>query len=113
MAADPDRVARIRCCLEGLSVGDALGERWFSTQRGFPSFQAISDRTLPPRPWEYTDDTQMALSIAEILRRHGEIQQDALAAGFAEHFDPQRGYGPAMYDLLPQLQQGGSWQTLA
>lgn len=39
-----DRLARARLSLEGLSVGDAFGERFFSAQ----SEWLISHRALPP-----------------------------------------------------------------
>ncbi len=51
----------------------------------------------------------MALSVVETLTRHGRVDQDALARSFGERFE--RGYGPAMYDLLPQLRAGVPWQT--
>jgi hypothetical protein len=35
----------------------------------------------------------MACSVFAILDRHGRIDQDALAASFAEHHDFDRGYG--------------------
>jgi ADP-ribosylglycohydrolase len=45
--------------LDGLSVGDAFGERFFRMPR-----RAIAGR------WQWTDDTQMALSIVEVLLAH-------------------------------------------
>ena len=53
----------------------------------------------------------MALSLVEILAEHDEINQDALADSFVNRFERHRGYGPAMYDLIPQLGQGGAWRT--
>jgi ADP-ribosylglycohydrolase len=108
-----ERIKRAICSLEGLSVGDAFGDRFFFMRFDGLSFQPIEDRTPPPRPWDYSDDTQMALSIFSILRQHGQINQDALARNFAEHFMSARGYGPAMYDLLPRLRDGASWKSTA
>jgi ADP-ribosylglycohydrolase len=107
-----ERLARARISLEGLSVGDALGDRWYLTRSDVPSFIAIphTDRILPARPWEFTDDTQMALSIVEVLRKSDRIDQEQLARSFAKHFEPKRGYGPAMYKLLPRLGSGENWQ---
>ena len=54
-----------RKALEGLSVGDALGERFFGP--ALEVLKRIDARLLPPGPWSWTDDTQMALSIVDIL----------------------------------------------
>jgi ADP-ribosylglycohydrolase len=61
---------RALCSLEGLSVGDASGERFFVHPATVEHL--IAARILPTPPWRFTDDTQMALSIA-VLRRHGRI----------------------------------------
>jgi ADP-ribosylglycohydrolase len=106
-----ERLARARCSLEGLSVGDAFGERFF-----LPPGMAIArieGRVLPAAPWPYTDDTQMALSIVSILRQHGTINQDRLAESFAEQYDPSRGYGPAMHGLLRAIRAGRPWGEAA
>jgi len=52
------RMARARLSLAGLSVGDALGERFFG--RDSVVERAIAERTEPPAPWSWTDDTAMA-----------------------------------------------------
>jgi ADP-ribosylglycohydrolase len=95
--------------LEGLSVGDAFGERFFVTS---PSF--LFKRELPPAPWPWTDDTHMALSVVEILEKHGHIDQDALANAFARRFrqEPHRGYASGAMSLLGQLHRGGDWRKL-
>src|SRR5689334_9607595 len=56
-----DRMARARLALDGLSVGDAYGDRFFT-----PATRSHWDDTepyLPPGPWLYSDDTEMALGI--------------------------------------------------
>jgi ADP-ribosylglycohydrolase len=85
---------RALCSLEGLSVGDAFGERFFVHPDTVD--RLIAARALPAPPWRFTADTQMALSIVAVLRRHGRIDQDHLAQHFAAHYDPLRGYGPAI-----------------
>ena len=101
-----ERLARARISVEGLSVGDAFGELHFTTTQ-------IQSRVLPFGELRYTDDTQMALSILEILDQHGGIDQNALALSFGVRYDRARGYGPAMHRLLPLLRNGESWQRVA
>lgn len=81
------RLAKAVLSLDGLSVGDAFGELFFSR-----SPHSISN-DLPPWPWHWTDDTHMALSIVEVLRTYGHIEQDVLASAFARRFteDSYRG----------------------
>jgi ADP-ribosylglycohydrolase len=106
-----ERLAQARLSLEGLSVGDAFGDRFFMHADTAQAF--IGSRALPKEPWAFTDDTNMALSIYEVLRRYGQVDQDALAHSFARHYDPSRGYGPAMHRLLAQIAAGDSWQRAA
>lgn len=86
--------------LVGLSVGDALGEGG--------GFTASGQYILP-----WTDDTQMAISIVEVLLAGGFIDQDRLAEAFARRYDPRRGYGPGMHRLLSELRHGADWRQLA
>ena len=97
--------------LAGLSVGDALGESFF----GFPGTvsQRIERRELPSPPWRYTDDTEMAISIVEILEQHGRIEPDQLAQAFAKRYTPWRGYGAGAHRLLQSFQQGADWRVEA
>lgn len=89
--------------LQGLSCGDAFGERFFLHPEVAKSL--IAQRALPTKPWRFTDDTAMAISIAEILEEFEEIKAEKLAESFGRRFlaDHQRGYGPAMHFLLPEL----------
>lgn len=98
-----ERMTRAAHSLQGLSCGDAFGERFFLHPEVARSL--IAQRAVPSPPWRYTDDSVMAIAIAEILEEFGEIQETSLAANFGRHYlaDPQRGYGPAMHKLLPEL----------
>jgi ADP-ribosylglycohydrolase len=112
MSESPEiRIERARRSLQGLAVGDAFGERFFVHPDTVE--RLIAERALPAAPWPYTDDTQMALSVVEILRHHGRIDQDALAAHFAAHYDPSRGYGPAMHQALARIGRGEPWPRVA
>src|SRR5262245_29365754 len=86
--------------LAGLSLGDALGQH-FLRQGGIPK-QNIARRALPPAPWRYSDDTEMALSVVEVLTARGLIEQELLARAFARRFEaaPDRGYGAVAYKIL-------------
>ncbi|WP_330246299.1 ADP-ribosylglycohydrolase family protein [Streptomyces sp. NBC_00562] len=111
-------LAAARRSLEGLSLGDAFGERWFPLFR--PPRQArneIRARRTPAEPvWHWTDDTAMARALQRVLDEHGEVDQDRLAACFALTYDidPARGYGHGMHILLPELLTApADWRTLA
>ena len=105
----PERMQRLRISLDGLSVGDAFGQQYFY----FPEF--ILPRTLPPGPWQYTDDTEMALGVADVLQRQGTIDQHNLARTFADRYsgDAGRGYGATAHDVLRAISKGVSWSTAA
>lgn len=107
------RLERARAALEGLSVGDAFGERFFVSPATVD--QLIAARALPREPWRYTDDTVMALSLVEVLAEHGRIDQDALIAAFVRRWEaePGRGYGGGAQHLLQRCAQGESWRELA
>jgi ADP-ribosylglycohydrolase len=65
----------------------------------------IDQKAIPAPPWNFTDDTMMAISIVSTLEEHGEINQDHLATSFARNYDSTRGYGPAMHALLASIRQ--------
>jgi ADP-ribosylglycohydrolase len=103
-----------RVSLLGLSVGDAFG----SMLDGYgPELARRAAKRLisMKRPWRWTDDTAMAISIVEVLERHGTIEVDALAAAFVRRFalEPDRGYGAGAYGLLSRVNLGGSWREEA
>ena len=106
-----DRYSRAWNALEGLSVGDAFGEGFFTDPES--AEEMIETRTAPEPIWRYTDDTQMSLSIVSALRQQGEIEQDLLATSFVEHYEYARGYGPSMHRLLAAVREGTAWQEAA
>ena len=111
-AQHESRLARARVSLEGLSVGDGFGEQFFYLTPDRAASH-IEYRALPLKSWEFTDDTNMALSIYSVLRRFGEIDQDTLIQDFARHYEQQRKYGASMRGLFSQIVAGVSWQTAA
>jgi len=100
-----------RLSLEGLSVGDAFGQQFF-----YPGVVETAKPTqLPPPPWEYTDDSEMAIALVQTLEAKGTTDQDHLAARFADRYrvDPYRGYGAGARRLLEDINAGGDWRTLS
>ncbi|MEU0879733.1 ADP-ribosylglycohydrolase family protein [Lentzea sp. NPDC005914] len=96
--------------LDGLSVGDALGAQFFMVGRSLPDLVAGK----PPRgPWEWTDDTEMACNLVAELRDHGDIDQNRLAATFADRCEPYRGYGAGAFTILRKIRQGTPWKEAA
>ena len=89
--------------LNGLSVGDALGAQFFMLGRSLD--ELIAGRP-PAEPWEWTDDTHMACSVAAELRDHGRIGEDRLAALFADRCEAYRGYGAGAVVILHQIRDG-------
>jgi ADP-ribosylglycohydrolase len=112
----PDHDARLEralLALDGLSLGDGFGERFF----GPPDVvaHALATRTRPPAPWSTTDDTEMALAIVEVLHARGAVDRDLLALAFARRYlrDPQRGYGGTAHGILRAIGRGEPWRDVA
>ncbi|MFF9818057.1 ADP-ribosylglycohydrolase family protein [Streptomyces sp. NPDC014006] len=103
------RLVRALNSLRGLAVGDALGSQFFVPA----NYPLLKSRELPPGPWQWTDDTEMACSVVAVLASQQRIDQDALARSFAEHHDFDRGYGPAVNRLLRLIREGGDWRELS
>ena len=100
-----------RLSLDGLSIGDAFGQKFFT----HPEIVAglIEERAVPSGPWSYTDDTEMALSIVWVLEEYGRVDQDALAVRFSESYDSTRGYGSAMHQALARVRTGEPWSSVS
>jgi ADP-ribosylglycohydrolase len=96
--------------LDGLSVGDAFGECFFRLSR-----RAIEEQRTPAAPWPWTDDTHMALSIAELLLLHEELDEDALIQRFTRRYlqEPWRGYAGGARRLLERCAGGADWRQEA
>ncbi len=97
--------------LNGLSIGDAFGEKFFHPLNK----DLIPKRNLPEGVWLWTDDTHMAISIVEILRDFGRIEQNELSKRFAQRYasEPHRGYGAGAHHILRELNQNDDWRTLS
>jgi ADP-ribosylglycohydrolase len=97
--------------LEGVSVGDTFGERFFGPPED--ATLRIARRELKPPPWTYTDDTEMAMSVYEVLAELGCVDQDVLACRFAARMEVGRCYGQGAYAVLTGIREGRDWRSLA
>lgn len=102
--------ARTRLSLDGLAIGDAIGEMYFSRPETIA--QHFQDDKIPMVTWLHTDDTEMAISVVETLLQKGRLDQNFLAQCFAKRFtqDPLRGYGKGARMILQDIANGLSWQ---
>lgn len=108
------RVQRALVSLQGLSVGDAFGERFFVPTRVVETWIA-QGAVDAPAPWPWTDDTAMAICLVETLETHGDVHLDDFAARLARRYaaEPWRGYGPGAHALFEQVSGGVPWREAA
>lgn len=107
---------RFRGCLAGLAVGDALGALFEAQsaeyiRRRFPTTESL---VLSPRSdlW-YTDDTQMAIGVAEALIADAEIVEERLCEAFVANYMPNRGYGRGARAILDAMEDGEDYRSVA
>jgi poly(ADP-ribose) glycohydrolase ARH3 len=107
---------RFRGCLLGLAVGDALGAK-FEAQSAdairarFPSYEALI--AYPQEEIWYTDDTQMAIGVAETLLACGEIIESQLCQAFVANYLPSRGYGRGARAVLDAMEEDRDYCQVA
>jgi poly(ADP-ribose) glycohydrolase ARH3 len=104
--------------LLGQAVADGIGAAF----EGMPSdlilaqFGRPSD-IVPNPPLDtlyYTDDTQMAIVLAEVLCEKGALDdEDHLIRAFSDTYDPKRGYGPGARKLLEAVRFDEDWRQVA
>ncbi len=105
-------IERAKLALEGLSVGDAFGERLMSSPA---RTSALRDRVPLKGPWKWTDDTAMAMSIVDELAAGQGIDPASLAQRFARRYaiDPARGYGSGAHHVLTAIATGEPYAIAA
>jgi poly(ADP-ribose) glycohydrolase ARH3 len=104
-------------CLLGLAVGDALGANFEGQPRDsittrYPTARHLIQNPPPGEQW-YTDDTQMAIGIAETLVACGCIDEQKLCQRFAANYVPGRGYGRGARVILEAMIEGEDYKWLA
>jgi poly(ADP-ribose) glycohydrolase ARH3 len=112
----PPTQAQFLGSMLGLAVGDAVGAPfeglpgWMIHKQG-PAIRIVKTPTEETR--YYTDDTQMAIGVAETLVECGEIREEELCAAFARNYDPVRCYGQGARRLIEAMIAEGDWRELA
>jgi poly(ADP-ribose) glycohydrolase ARH3 len=94
-------------CLLGLALGDALGAPFEGGVVERLLWRVIGKTRGGELRW--TDDTQMAVDVAESFLACQCFDQDHLAMRFAQSYRWSRGYGPAAGRLLKQIRRGRPW----
>jgi len=107
--ADSSPQSRMVRSLRALTVGDAFGNT--IARRGI--VVDYPETALPDGPWAWTDDSEMAHSIADELVEHHHIEQDSLARRFSRRHDLLRDYGPGTTLLLAEIGRGVPWRSAA
>lgn len=99
--------------LIGTAVGDALGaslEGWHMVD--YNEVQALAEkRSL----LIYTDDTHMAIGVAESLIENKGFNGEHMANTFIRNYDlePYRGYGPGPPRIFRMIKGGEAWDKAA
>jgi poly(ADP-ribose) glycohydrolase ARH3 len=107
---------KFRGGLLGLAIGDALGGRFESQspehiRNRFPTVESLIDY-VDDELW-YTDDTQMAIGVAEALLADGEIVEQTLCHAFVDNYVPTRGYGRGARVVIEAMEEGKDYQAVA
>jgi poly(ADP-ribose) glycohydrolase ARH3 len=93
-----------------LAIGDAVGAQNEGQSaeflaRRFGSVEALLEN-IPPNGLYYTDDTQMAIGVAETLIECGTINEAVICKRFAANYVPHRGYGRGARVILEAMLSG-------
>src|SRR6478736_5375445 len=113
----PSLADRFIGCLLGLAIGDALGACFEGQSpeqigRRYRSVEQLIGSPPEGELW-YTDDTQMAIGVAQTLIACGRIDEQVICKRFAENYVPQRGYGRGARAVLEAMIEGKDHQSLA
>ena len=114
--ATPMLKDRFAGCLLGLAIGDALGGKFEAQSPDAIRARFSSVEQLIGYPQEeiwYTDDTQMAIGIAETLIAQGEIIEEHLCRAFVANYVPSRGYGRGARAVLEAMEAGRDHRQVA
>ena len=109
--------SRFEGCLLGLAVGDALGAplEGMSADEIAQRYRNAQELIENPPPDElcYTDDTQMAIGVAETLVKCRRINERELVKRFVANYSPERGYGAGAKVVLEAMVDERDHKALA
>lgn len=94
----------------GTGLGDALGAPHEGGILGWMLWQALSSKE--PGLLRWTDDTEMAMGLAESLIERRGLDADHLAKLWAQRMEPLRGYGPSARKILSLVRAGEDWRLV-
>jgi poly(ADP-ribose) glycohydrolase ARH3 len=92
--------------LLGLALGDALGAPFEGSSPGMRRYRCEGYMI-------YTDDTEMALNLAESIIARGDVLSEDIAASFVRGMNQWRGYGPGTLRVLSLIRSGMHFKEAA
>jgi len=100
-------------CLLGTAIGDALGAKWEG--RGMSRSEDIVSLAEKLEQLIYTDDTHMAIGVAESLIERNGFDGEHMAQTFIKNYEaePWRGYGPGPPRIFRMIRDGEAWYSAA
>jgi poly(ADP-ribose) glycohydrolase ARH3 len=100
-----DKKSKYLGCLIGSALGDAIGELAFR----HPDQESLEAALNRAEILRYTDDTAMALGLAESLAERGVLDQEHLGRTFHRHYlqEPWRGYAGGPPSIFQMVQGTG------
>jgi len=108
--------ASVLGALLGQAVGDSIGglfegqtPDWLHRRFDEPAamFKYAADA-----PRQYTDDTEMALALAEYLCEHDAIEPKSLMGCFVQHYNHWRGYGRGTRVLVDAFRNNAEYEHM-
>lgn len=107
--SDSVQLIRAEEVLEGLSVGDAIGEAL--SYQHYRCREIADFSSFRPGTVRFTDDTEMAIALVDTLDRLGGVDEDVVAWAYASRYrrDPDRGYGRMAKRILEEIGGGSPW----
>lgn len=103
--SQPDLKSKFVGGMVGSALGDAIGELAFR----YPHEESLRSALNELLEFRYTDDTAMAIGLAESIIRTGSIEEQDLGKAFADNFarEPWRGYASGPPTVFSMVERDG------